>query len=367
MKEYILRITKNFKQKSTIETDYIEFEVFKLLQESGFNELGGFEAFTKAIRELVDKEVISPVLSSGKYRRGKGLFVRYRISKQKPTDDYVRNLKSFHPEMIMSKYHNDPKLFNQDEKYLRAFDNYLKQQDFNELTAVPLSINERSYQIFREEKYLTDKGKNFLSRISYPLEKLNCIKSLEPFMSFNIYRGQPILNVLIVENLDTYYSLKRVFKKGLRILKGIEFSLLIFGEGNKITNSFQLIEDENINNVSIRCWYFGDLDRQGIEIYGSLCEKFRDYSIVPMVFLYQQLLDKYFNEAKKEAQDGATLKNDELEKQQRLSKEHLSHFLSYFEPVYIEKIQSLVHEKKRLAQEGLNFDFFSKEAKALAK
>lgn len=367
MKENILRIIENYKQKTTIETDYIEFEVFKLLNESDFNELGGFETFTRSMHELEEKDIICPVLSSGKYRRGKGLFVRYHICKPKSSEDYLRKLKSFHPDMIMNKYRTNPELFYQDEKYLRSFDKYIKQQNLEEIISVSLSINERSYQIFREEKYLTDKGRHFLSRIGYSLEKLNCIKSLEPFMSFNIYRGQETLNVLIVENLDTYYSIKRVFAKGLRILCDIEFSLLIYGEGNKITNSFQLIEDENMDSVPIQCWYFGDLDRQGIEIYGSLCEKFQDYFIVPMTFLYEQLLDNYFNEAKNEAEDGSTLRNNELEKQQHLSKSHLDRFLSYFKPEYTEKIQFLVNKKKRIAQEGLNFEFFSKEARPIAK
>ncbi|MCL0063142.1 DUF2220 domain-containing protein [Peptococcaceae bacterium] len=81
--------------------------------------------------------------------------------------------------------------------------------------------------------------------------------------------------MLIVENKDTFFSLKALFQEGINRWNGKSFSMLIYGEGRKILygegrkilKSISFFEEiEEYKGLSTSFYYFGDLDAEGISI-----------------------------------------------------------------------------------------------------
>ena len=73
--------------------------------------------------------------------------------------------------------------------------------------------------------------------------------------------------LLIVENKATFYSL-------LPALKDSDFTALLYGQGNAITGTIQVLHEQlplNYDNVTF--YYFGDIDAEGIAIWYTLQQK----------------------------------------------------------------------------------------------
>ena len=81
--------------------------------------------------------------------------------------------------------------------------------------------------------------------------------------------------------------------------------MLIYGEGKKIINSLKFINEIAEGTDIEKIYYFGDLDFEGIGIYNSLAFKYPEFTIVPHVELYRELL--------KEAKNPPPLKTSQAE------------------------------------------------------
>lgn len=153
-----------------------------------------------------------------------------------------------------------------------------------------MSINERSLQLFGDEKYLASgECQSYLSRHHLSMDIFNVYKSLEPFLYFDT--GIPSADVLIVENKDTWYTMRKIMTD-IGTICGIKPAAIIYGEGRKIQSSFSYIaapEFEKFNGIK-SFYYFGDLDASGIDILYKLQRTYKD-NIVPFEPGYQYLYD----------------------------------------------------------------------------
>ncbi|MCL0101390.1 DUF2220 domain-containing protein [Peptococcaceae bacterium] len=96
--------------------------------------------------------------------------------------------------------------------------------------------------------------------------------------------------MLIVENKDTFFSLKALFQEGINRWNGKSFSMLIYGEGRKILKSISFFEEiEEYKGLSTSFYYFGDLDAEGISIWYELTEQ---REVVPFVYFYCCLFER---------------------------------------------------------------------------
>lgn len=157
---------------------------------------------------------------------------------------------------------------------------------------IPLSINERSLQIFGDEKFLaSSECKKLLNKHGISMGIFNVYKTPEPFIYFK-YSDEP-KTALIIENKDTWYTMRKLLLKGNRIC-GIPIDVLIYGEGRKIQNSFQYMEVEDTNEIHgvETFYYFGDIDSSGIDIMYKLIKEYSGYHIVPFVPGYEYLYEK---------------------------------------------------------------------------
>lgn len=149
------------------------------------------------------------------------------------------------------------------EDHIRQF---LRYKDCQE----PVSINERSLQLFGDEKFLVSpKGQSYLSQHDLSMDLLKVYKSPEPFLYYDT--GIQSSDALIIENKDTWYTIRKILLETGGVC-GMKIAALIYGEGRKIQSSFAYTSDPEFQNLQTinTYYYFGDLDSSGIDILYKL-------------------------------------------------------------------------------------------------
>lgn len=316
----------------------------------------GYLGFADAVEQLCREQTIAPVKSSGINGRNPALYNSYKRVEDRLQQTVLDQLITYHQDLALDYYRNRPAALQTDLPYLSALNAFL----FNLGSAslkVPCSVNERSFQIFRDEKFLSSAaGRAFLQHVGLNLEKLACFQTFEPFFYAQYLLPEDnFAHLLIVENKDTFFSLKKCLSNWLRTIAGIPCNFLIYGEGRKIVTSFAFYQEvqglTGQTQSPIKAYYFGDLDPEGIDIFGQLQENFPEVQIEPFTHLYTELLKLYPDRPR------------QRDKHQKLKPERLDKFLSYFPPAVAADLQTLFAEKCYLPQEGLNYAYFAREVK----
>lgn len=314
---------------------------------------GGYVAFASVIEELCREKRLSPVRSSGSNGRTPPLFNRYRKQRVRLDESGQQQLLSLHPRIKVDRYLVSPAQYEKDQVYLLALDKFFKDRELSKTLSTPYAVNERSFQIFADEKFLTSSaGRTFLQQVGLTYADLGCYQTYEPFFYVD-YRqpGEAAGQILVVENKDTFFTIKKCFATGRRRIDGTRFNFLIYGEGRKIVSSFAFItEVPGLLVERSRVYYFGDLDPEGIDIFGSLTARYPDWLVQPCGYLYRRLLELHGHRAPRRR-----------EKQQRLRPDYLDRFLQVFDAPTAGKISELLTEGRYLPQEGLPFPFFLEE------
>ena len=113
-----------------------------------------------------------------------------------------------------------------------------------------------------------------LNNLGLSLEKLNIYNTPEPF--FYYINDKSINNILIIENKDTWFTIRRILKENPRKIFGYDIGLLIYGEGKKIISSIEFLKEKELSflhDPNIKYW--GDIDYEGINIYYLLNDKIK--------------------------------------------------------------------------------------------
>ena len=353
-----IEVLINQSKLKSLSISKLEDQLEQLLGED-YSRRGGYDSFERVLRQLCAQGVLEPVKASGTNGRNPFLYNQYRKVAQGLEQGLRLNLINLHSLIRSAAYSKSPQAYSEDQRYLLALDAFLKDPHQRESLGEAISVNERSFQIFNDEKFLlSDRGRIFLQRIGRILTDLSCYMTTEPFFYMDYRSRGNKLNTssypdssytaLIVENKDTFYSIKRAWQVGNRSIGGVPFDLLIYGEGRKIVGSFAFAQEiPDLVLETMRVYYFGDLDPEGLDIFGSLVAAFPLISIKPFTYCYQALLQLFGRDA--------PLRR---EKDQKLRAVHEETFLSYFTPELSQEIQALIHSKKYIPQEGLSYAFF---------
>ena len=226
-----------------------------------------YRAFADAINTLTKEEQIKPVIVSKMNGMNPSLYRKYtKIKKKEKKVDIVELFSHYHPQMDLSYFKTKSKEYTDKKAFLESLSNFLYHPD-TEL----LSVNERSLELFDDEKFLESlEGKKFLLNTGLTMDKLMCEKAYEPF--FYYQTSGRVQNLLIVENKDTFYSLKSLMLEGINTWGDISFQLLIYGEGSKITKSIEFIQELYLPE-DLNIYYFGDIDREGVTIKHRLSNR----------------------------------------------------------------------------------------------
>jgi hypothetical protein len=302
------------------------------------------------VYDLIEKKQIAPIMLSGLNGKKPALYQTYRILK------IPKDYSSYREELM---YRLVPVLKN--DFYLSNMEAYLKDRPFvlllndfikehYECLKEPASYNERSFEIWGREKFLNREGGiKILKNLNLTPEELNVYDTTEPLAYYSQHKNVP-QNILILENKDTFYSMRRHLLDNNVMILGEEIGTLVYGGGKSIHKSFRdftFCVEPYLNDKRNEILYFGDLDYEGIIIYESLQENFRDsVKLKPFCIAYEAMLRKVDVEKLPEMKEGQN--------------RHIGNeFLSYFSEKVQEQMVHLLHQNKYIPQEILQRKDFS--------
>ena len=310
------------------------------------------------IMAQITKGNIKPLKASGTNGKHPALYREYWImEKEKDYSTYEDELKyRLHPAISVDYYLSHLKSYEQDRTWILMLSEYLKKN--REKLEYTESANERSFEIWGHEKFLSrGQGKRILKNCGLEEEFLNIYQTTEPLAYYSHTRKVP-QNILILENKDTFYSMRRhLMESGLReaecTIFGAEFGTLVYGAGKGIVRSFldfDLCAEPYMKDGGNRIYYFGDLDYEGIGIYESLAKTAGGrWEILPFTKAYEAMADKA------EGTCGKDHLPDTKEGQNRNIREK---FFSHFHEDMVMRMKAVLEAGKYIPQEILNITDF---------
>lgn len=340
-----------------------------------------YEQQYQYILTLLSKGRIKPLKASGTNGKHPALYREYWLSeKEQDYSTWEQELKyQLHPLISIDYYLSHLKNYGQDRQWILRLSEYLRQN--REKLEDRESVNERSFEIWSREKFLSrGPGKRILKNCGLSEGFLNIYQTTEPLAYYTHTRQVP-QNILILENKDTFYSMRRHLleesvsvpgeragirersnhelegKSGItepegRIL-GMEMGTLIYGAGKGILRSFRdfdLCVEPYMKDGGNQMYYFGDLDYEGIGIYESLADTVSGrWEIVPFVKAYEAMLEKADRTC------GFADLPDTKEQQNRNIQEK---FFSYFQTESVSRMKEVLVSGKYIPQEILNIADF---------
>lgn len=277
-------IQKLNKKKATIEQ----------LQE--FTGIADYLIFTEYIKENVDAGILKPVKSSRLNGKKPALYRAYHIVTIPPENEKYREELLYQLEITLNPeyYLKNMENYKKDREFVLRLSHYLK--ECRENLKIPASLNERSFEIFRREKFLQREGGfRILKNLSFSLEDLNVYETTEPLAYYSHYKSVP-QTVLIIENKDTFYSMRRHLLSGKNTIFGEKVGTVIYGGGKaiyKAFSDFSLCVEDYLLEKDNKMLYFGDLDYEGIVIYEGLSEQVKEtFGMEPFREAYEAMIAK---------------------------------------------------------------------------
>ncbi|MEK5490748.1 Wadjet anti-phage system protein JetD domain-containing protein [Paenibacillus sp. FSL R7-0297] len=270
------------------------FDIFSL-EKTVQNHIGmkAFEyaSFANDIKALERDGVIEPVKSKMKnHQNGRfpvlPIYWRVLRMKEEPRWD-MRKMVQLAAVIDLSFYQSHPEC--QTEETWRRIESVAA--FFMDLAPKSwVEREERSYQLFHDEKWLKEKSAEFLRRLKLSLSDLYVQVSPEPFVHW--HKPGKLLEdtreILIVENRAIYHTCLRIMREGLPVC-GFRPDMLIYGEGNHIHTSLPYLMELGVPVGLCTIFYSGDFDPSGFWIYSKLRRTYPDYPIHLALSLYASI------------------------------------------------------------------------------
>lgn len=306
----------------------------------------------KRIEAMVVEGKLEPVKASGVNGKRPVLYKRY-IQKRPRMDKATLIEKVDHliePPLSAQFYKSHLVQFEKDEAVIMALQTWLNEHP-DEKELEPISQNERSFEIFGQEKLLARDGLRVLKNLKAPVERLRFYMTGIPLSVWSQKREKG--NVLIVENMDPYVSIRSLLIDGSENILGFPVNTVGYGAGHGIERSFQdLIEfgDPALKESLAVVYYWGDLDYEGIQIFESLHQKYPAVSIEPWIPGYEAMLEQ-----------GRKASLPQSRERQRFCAGEL--FYSYFPDSFRKEVSELLEQGCYIPQEILNRTHYRRKRK----
>ncbi|MBU8729730.1 DUF2220 domain-containing protein [Cytobacillus oceanisediminis] len=334
-----------------------EIVIRKVGSHQYYGELGGYRMFRDSYLELCEEFVIIPVKTNGKTNEKRDSLHKFWWLEPK----YDKNQWDRKDILILSSvlnidYYLKNKAYQTEEelKLVYTIYEYMKKGR----PKVTLCREERSLMMFNQSEHLTEmetekylasrEGRALLKRLELDERELGFEVVKEPFIYWENEKA-PLHHrkeVLIVEGLATFHTLKKILQKGFSWNIGPIPYLLIWGAGHRIEGTIPYLEDivEDPNELTIR--YAGDIDYTGFDIFYNLQKKNKHLSLHLAYDLYQFLCSF--------GQDYAhTIDNEQVRKDSLLAQIQID-FNDY--PECYQVIEHLWKNRLRIPQELLNLE-----------
>nr|WP_298844959.1 Wadjet anti-phage system protein JetD domain-containing protein [uncultured Clostridium sp.] len=221
---------------------------------------------------------ISEVKSSKTNGMNPPLYNKYKLLPLKEDNkNYIEEINYLLYFSFSKNYYlNNINKYKEDRTYINDLTSYFRENKLK--LEIPMSINERSYDIWGEEKFLKDGGgKSILKNLGIIIEELNIYRTPEPFVYFSSNKSIH-QRVLILENKDTWYTLRKLMLEGENMFIGEKIDTIIYGAGKGIEKSLEDFETTvpEYLRIPIELLYWGDIDYEGIGIYERVKERYSD-------------------------------------------------------------------------------------------
>lgn len=297
------------------------------------------------IMKLVAEERIKPVRTASKNGKKPALYLEYWLLEEAQDYSALKQelLYKLAPQIDITYYQHNLAAYAKERQDVLQLSNFLQKQV--PLLAREASYNERSFQIWGREKFLLKgEGRKILKHCGLELAELNCYSTSEPFAYFALTRQTP-QRILIIENKDTFFSMRRHLLAGNKLLFGEQISTLIYGAGKRVVSYFQefaVSAEPYMLDAGNELLYFGDLDYEGLGIYETLAVSFAEQgSIKPFVPAYLAMLAK--------AGDYKQLPPTKEEQNRNLQ----GSFFNYFSAEVQKEMQNILQQDLYIPQEIL--------------
>ena len=184
----------------------------QLLRESG--EEAYPEQYRYICRRIEARELI-PVKKSPLNGKKPALHLSYWLAEEEPDFwEEIEELKfRMSPAIRTDYYLKHPEVYREEAVWVRMLNRYFLEQEERKgedcIEPALVSLNERSFQIWSREKFLQrEQGRKILAHCGVELGQLHVYGTTEPLAYYSCTRRVP-QNVLILENKDTFYSMRR--------------------------------------------------------------------------------------------------------------------------------------------------------------
>jgi hypothetical protein len=296
------------------------------------------------VNGLVGEKQLEPVKASKTNGRRPSLYNKYRILRQEA--DYsttLEEIKLLHPAFNHSKYVKQPAMYLKYQNEIDSLSKFLWEHE--NLLDSPMSVNERSFQIWGVEKLLKEKSviQTIFQFNDWDLSLLNYYETPEPFFEYHFSKAKE-MNILIIENKDTWFGLRKIMREaGLNHLFR-HYHVLLYGEGKKIiSRSNRFKEYDGLFAGSTNTYYyFGDLDYEGIDIYQILVSHNPELRIHLSTELYSWMLKESAKFLLPETKAGQ-------------KKINIDEFLENFSSQEVDEIKQILEKGRYIPQEILNY------------
>lgn len=304
----------------------------------------------KYINGLIQSEKLKPIKSAGTNGKKPALWLSYWLIEQEKNRDALKAelCGQLAPKLSWTYYYNHLAAYEQDRESVLKLSNYLYRH--SDRLALPMSENERSFEIWGAEKFLTEgKGKSILKKCNLELSYLNCYATVEPFSYFALSRQMP-QQLLILENNDPFFSMRGYLLESGSSICGEDISTLIYGGGKRVCSSFKefsLSAEPYMKHEKNQFLYLGDLDYEGIRIYETLEQVCgRKLSFRPFVAGYRAMLHlAHSAHTLPQTKDGQSFTDGRA-------------FFRWFPPEDADEIRRILEAGQYIPQEILNSSYF---------
>ena len=298
------------------------------------------------LTNLEEKGYIQPLKTTNKDLQGS--FEKYKILKLKEENEekIKEEILKLDKKIKIDYFLKHPKEYIKYKEIITPINEFIKQTNGRKIETI--TVNERSYQIYKNEKCLKE-NEEILKKLGLTYKDLYAYDTYEPFFYYinTEYEIRKLKNktILIIENKDTFWTIVKAIQK----LKIENIYMIIYGEGKKILKSFSFIEEFKIDSKD-NIYYFGDIDFEGINIYVSLKEKYNKYNISAYTKGYETILD-------------IEKTPEKVRKNQNINQDKIEKFINEFDKKYKDKLIEIFNNKKYIPQEVFNYEVALKSMK----
>lgn len=307
-----------------------------------------YDTFFGIVKKLENEEILKPYGKNMNSMMLKSLSLKFKILNKVNKEEIISNedklfLYSLNQRINTSFYFKNFQELKNDRDNLVKLSNFL--DTLNKDTPY-VSINERSYELFGYEKALSGAGitSSLLQRTKINLDDIHCFDTYTPLqchMMYGFYKKE-VRNILIVENLDTYWSFHRAMNDSIL---GDKIDMLVYGCGNKASGNFKfhrhysITENDNI-------YYFGDIDPEGLSIYKRVKNANPNLNIMLSEKLYSLAIEIGIEKG---------IHDINNKNQSKIREDEVNQLLETLSEYTALKFKEIIFSGKYIPQEALNY------------